>query len=334
MKKQTIGVLCLLLATIIWGAAFVAQTAAADVIGSFTFNASRSLIAAVLLSVVLLFKEGIGAKKMLAVGGKSRLSQRKNYVKRSLISGGIVGIALFAAVNFQQFGIEKYPEGVSSSGRAGFLTATYVLFVALYTAIKNRRMHPVTIAACVGCVAGMYLLCVHSGVSKIYLGDVLEVLGALGFTLQILIIDRFSDTDGVALSCGQFWVTGVISAVCAAIFEEVSFSALAAAWLPVAYAGVLSSCVGYTLQILGQKHVKPTATSMLMSLESVFAALFGWIILREKLSWIELLGCALVFASVILSQLAPSAEKKASIKEESAKETCAHSEGEQTPTGK
>ena len=308
MKKQWIGAILLLFATIIWGVAFVAQTAASDSIGSFTFNAARSLIAAVLLSAIVAGKEKISEKRLIAVGKAYEKSARRKYLKKSLFSGVFCGLALFAAVNFQQFGIEKYPEGVSASGRAGFLTATYVVIVAAYSAIRHKKLHPVTLISCVGCLGGMYLLCMHGGVSKIYFGDVLELLGALSFAVQILIVDKYSDLDGIALSCAQFWTTAVISAVCAAIFETVRLSDLISAWLPVVYAGVMSSCVGYTFQILGQKSVRPAVASMIMSLESVFAALAGWMILGEKLSGVELLGCALVFVSVILSQLSSAGE--------------------------
>lgn len=313
MKKQTLGALLLLLGTMIWGVAFVAQTSAADVIGAFTFNAARSLIAAALLTAILLVKEKIFVKSKVAAGisaegEKVFRSGRKKEIKKSLIAGIICGVALFAAVNFQQFGIETYPEGLSASGRAGFLTATYVVIVAAYTSVRRKKIHPLTAVSCVGCVAGMYLLCVHDGVSKIYLGDVLELLGALSFAVQILIIDKFSDCDGIAMSCAQFWTVTILSAACAAIFETVRLSDLATAWLPIAYAGVMSSCLGYTFQILGQKHVKPTVASMIMSLESVFAALAGWIILKERLTPVELIGCALVFASVILSQLTQNVE--------------------------
>ena len=312
MKKQTLGALLLLLGTMIWGVAFVAQTSAADVIGAFTFNAARSLIAAILLTAILLVKEKTKTNRMekTAATGAATGAARKKAMKKSLFSGAICGVALFAAVNFQQFGIETYPEGVSASGRAGFLTATYVVIVAAYTAIRRRKMHPLTAVSCVGCVAGMYLLCVHGGVSKIYLGDVLELLGALSFAVQILIIDKFSQCDGIAMSCAQFWTVTLLSAICAAAFETVRVSDLAVAWLPIAYAGVMSSCLGYTFQILGQKHVKPTVASMIMSLESVFAALAGWAILKERLSPVELLGCALVFASVILSQLTQNEGEK------------------------
>ena len=138
----------------------------------------------------------------------------------------------------------------------------------------------------------------------------LEIFGALCFAVQILIIDRFSDADGVAFSCAQFWVVTIFSAIGAAIFETVRIADLKAAWLPIVYAGVMSSTVGYTFQVLGQKSVKPAVASVIMSLESVFAALAGWVILKETLSAVELCGCALVFLSVVISQLAPAEEHK------------------------
>lgn len=300
----------MLLATMIWGVAFVAQTAASDAIGSFTFNAARSWIAAILLCAVVLTKEKITVKRAAEEKRKSLKEERKNTVKKSLVAGVWCGIALFAAVNFQQFGMEKYPEGVSSSGRAGFLTATYVVIVAAYTAIRRKKIHPLTALSCVGCLAGMYLLCMSGGISAIYLGDVLELLGAVSFAVQILLVDKYTSFDGVALSCAQFTATALLSTLCAAFFETVRFSDLLSAWLPVLYTGVLSSCVGYTFQILGQKSVKPAVACVLMSLESVFAALAGWIILKETLSAAELIGCALVFVSVVLSQFVPTGEEE------------------------
>ena len=311
MKKSSIlGAGLILVATIIWGVAFVAQTSASDRVGAFTFNAARSLIAAVLLSAIVAVKEPVVKNRALKTNHSYEKPARVNLLKKSFIAGALAGVALFAAVNFQQYGIEKYPADTSSSGRAGFLTATYVVFVAAYVAIRHKKIHPLTVLSCVGCVIGMYLLCVHGGVKKIYFGDVLEIFGALCFAVQILIIDRFSDADGVAFSCAQFWVVTIFSAIGAAIFETVRIADLKAAWLPIVYAGVMSSTVGYTFQVLGQKSVKPAVASVIMSLESVFAALAGWVILKETLSAVELCGCALVFLSVVISQLAPAEEHK------------------------
>lgn len=307
MKKSSIiGAGLIFVATIIWGIAFVAQTSAAEKIGAFTFNASRSLIAAVLLSIVLLLREPVVKKISLSKNALYDRAGRKTLLKKSFTGGAICGAALFIAVNLQQYGIEKYPAEASASGRAGFLTATYVVLVAAYTSLRRKKVQPITMLSCLLCLTGMSLLCLHGGVKKIYFGDVLEMLCAVGFAMQILIIDKFSDTDGIAFSCAQFWVVAILSWIGAAIFETISLADLKAAWLPVVYAGALSSGVGYTLQVLGQKHVKPAVASVIMSLESVFAALAGWAILHETLSATELCGCALVLISVIISQLAPA----------------------------
>ena len=280
--KSFRGSLLLLLTAAIWGMAFVAQTSAADSIGSFTFNAVRSCIAALFLFAVLLGRS--------LVPGKRKIFPRGAVLRRTIGGGVLCGIALCVAVNLQQLGIAAYPQGVASSGRAGFLTAVYVV-------------HPLVLLSAIGCLGGMYLLCLWRGFSSFYLGDGLELLCAVAFTVQILLVDRYTDADGILLSCVQFLVCALLSAIPMLFFEQVSLSALRAAWLPILYAGVLSSGVGYTLQILGQKTAPPAVASILMSLESVFAALAGWVILKERLQPIELCGCGIVFACVILAQI-------------------------------
>ena len=160
----------------------------------------------------------------------------------------------------------------------------------------------VTLPEGVLCIGGMYLLCAPKGMSGLYLGDVLELICAVCFTAQILLVGKYADLDGVSLSCVQFAVCGALSLIGALIFEDTRLSDLADAWLPVIYAGVFSSGIGYTLQIIGQKYAEPAVASIIMSLESVFAALAGWLILHERLGGQELLGCALVFIAVLLAQ--------------------------------
>ena len=293
--KSFRGSLLLLLTAAIWGMAFVAQTSAADSIGSFTFNAVRSCIAALFLFAVLLGRS--------LVPGKRKIFPRGAVLRRTIWGGVLCGIALCVAVNLQQLGIAAYPQGVASSGRAGFLTAVYVVLVALCSPLVGKKLHPLVLLSAIGCLGGMYLLCLWRGFSSFYLGDGLELLCAVAFTVQILLVDRYTDTDGILLSCVQFLVCALLSAIPMLFFEQVSLSALRAAWLPILYAGVLSSGVGYTLQILGQKTAPPAVASILMSLESVFAALAGWVILKERLQPIELCGCGIVFACVILAQI-------------------------------
>ena len=297
MKKLK-GPLLLLITTMLWGLAFTAQSSAADKISSFTFNTARCLLAAVFMSVILIFRKTV-----------RKLSKKEtNPVSfKSLIPGGILcGVTLFFGMNLQQFGIAAYPEGAAASGRAGFLTATYVVMIPIVQRIMGKKLHPSVIAAVIGCIIGMYLLCMSGGFDSIYLGDVLELLCAVGFTSYILAVDRGADKDGVMISCIQFIVCGIMCGICMFIFEKPDMNVILEAWLPVVYAGIVSSGIGYTLQILGQKDTDPTVASIIMSLESVFAALCGWLVLGETLSPRELLGCALVFISVLAASLIPS----------------------------
>jgi drug/metabolite transporter (DMT)-like permease len=226
-----------------------------------------------------------------------------------LFGGAICGIILFFAVNFQQFGIAAYPEEAAASGRAGFLTATYVIMVALCTWISGKKLHPNVLIATVVCIIGMSMLCLSDGFYGIYLGDILVLVSAAFFTAYILIIDHFSNLDSINMSCIQFFVCGTLSLIAMFIFEKPNTDALLAAWLPILYTGIFSSGVGYTLQIVGQKYTQPATASIIMSLESVFAALAGWFILKECLNESELIGCALVFFAVILAQI-PGLKKK------------------------
>lgn len=293
--KKTKGTLLLLLAALIWGTAFVAQSSAADNIGSFTFNAARSFVGALFLLIVIAIRGAV--KKNTAVN-----SDKKAH-RKVAIGGVLCGIVLFSAVNFQQFGIASYPDGVASSGRSGFLTATYVVMVALCARFSGKKLHPIVLVAAVGCLAGMYMLCMSEGFSGIYVGDILVLACAVCFTAHILVIDHFSKLDSIKMSCVQFFVCGILSLAAAVIFEKPNVSDLFAAWLPIIYTGVFSSGVAYTLQMIGQKYAEPAVASIVMSLESVFAALAGWVILNEQLNGSELIGCGLVFAAVILAQI-------------------------------
>ena len=294
--KNIKGSIILLIAAFIWGTAFVAQTSASDNVGAFTFTALRSAIGAAFLGAFMLLRK-------LYFNMSKKENTKPVDIKRSLVGGAICGIVLFFATNLQQLGITVYPEGVASSGRAGFITATYVVMVAISGIFFGKKLHPVLWAAVAGCVAGMYMLCLSGGFSGVYFGDVLVFLCAICFTAHILVVDRFSDIDSILLCCLQFTVTGIISAVLMLIFETPDINAILAAWLPIAFTGIMSSGVAYTLQMAGQKHAEPAVASIVMSLESVFSVLAGWVILGETLTTRELIGCVLVFAAVITAQL-------------------------------
>lgn len=300
--KHVKGSVFLLIAAFIWGTAFVAQTSAADSIEPFTFNTARSLVGAAFLAVLIGPRELMRRRKS---GENGTLSEedRKRKRRRLLQGGTLCGVVLFFAMNFQQMGISIYPEEAAASGRAGFLTATYVVMVALCARFTGKKLHPMVAVATLVCVGGMYLLCMGGGLSGIYMGDVLELICAVCFTAHILVIDHFSDVESMKLCCGQFLVAGIMSAIAALLTESPDMGLLWNAWFPIFYVGVMSSGIAYTLQMVGQKYAPPTVACIVMSLESVFAALAGWVILTERLSLRELIGCILVFGAVILAQV-------------------------------
>lgn len=286
MKKQFSGVIALSGATVIWGSAFIAQSVGMDKIGPFTFQAVRCFLAVVFLfPASALFSKGKPFWKSWADPALWR-------------SGVICGLALFAASSLQQIGLVY-----TDAGKAGFLTAMYIVFVPFLGLFVGQRPGRNALLSLIPAIVGLYLLSCTS-VSGINKGDVLLLLCAVAFSVQILLIDRHcAGLDGLKLNCIQALVVAVLSVPCALLTETVDASRIASCWLPLGYAGVLSMGVAYTLQIVGQKRVAPSAAALLMSLESVFAALFGWLLLHETMTRAEELGCALVFAAVVISQL-------------------------------
>ena len=286
MKKQLSGVIALLGATVIWGSAFIAQSVGMDKIGPFTFQAVRCFLAVVFLfPASALFSRGKPFWKSWADPALWR-------------SGVICGLALFAASSLQQIGLVY-----TDAGKAGFLTAMYIVFVPFLGLFVGQRPGRNALLSLIPAIVGLYLLSCTS-VSGINKGDVLLLLCAVAFSVQILLIDRHcAGLDGLKLNCIQALVVAVLSVPWALLTETVDASLIASCWLPLGYAGILSMGVAYTLQIVGQKRVAPSAAALLMSLESVFAALFGWLLLHETMTRAELLGCVLVFAAVIISQL-------------------------------
>lgn len=322
--KQLKGSLMLLLAAFFWGTTFVAQTSATDNIGPFTFNATRSFVGALFLFGVILISSKM--KKAKAVNqdslsikgndseqnkvegaqnsGDTRIAYKEQKKQKSVIVCGITcGLVLFIAMNLQQGGIALYPDGVASSSRSGFLTATYVVMVAICDRLKGNKLHKIIYAAVLVCIVGMYLLCMAGGIDAVYIGDVFGLLCAVFFTMHIIVVDHFSYCESVKLSCLQFVTTGVLSTIAMFIFEQPNPDMILNATVPILYAGILSSGIAYTLQMEGQKYAQPSVASIIMSLESVFAMIGGWLVLNERLSAREFTGCLLVFTAVIMAQV-------------------------------
>ena len=297
MKQQIKSSLILLLTATIWGVAFVAQSVGMEYIGPFTFNAFRCVLGGLVLIPVILV-----LKKKKETGAENQEKEDK----KTLWTGGIAcGVILCIASNLQQFGIME-----ACVGKSGFFTALYIVMIPVIGIFIGKRPG-IKLWFCVAlAVVGMYLLCMKDGSFTIERADIMLLLCALAFSFHILVVDYFSPkVGGVKMSCIQFFVCGVLSAVGMLFTETPDISNIQAAWLPLLYAGLLSCGIGYTLQIVGQKGINPVITSLIMSLESVISALAGWVILGQVLSPKEILGCVLMFVAIIITQI-PIGNKK------------------------
>jgi len=290
MKEQFKGSIALLSATVIWGFAFIAQSVGMDLIGPFTFQMVRCLLAVVFL-VPLVFL----------------LEKRKHALKESVQkwldpklwkASACCGLALFAASSLQQIGLVY-----TDAGKAGFITAMYIVLTPVVGLFRGRKVPKLTVFSVAIAVVGLYLISCM-GVTKINKGDFFLMGCALAFAVQINCIDHFCEgLDGFRMNCIQSLTVAVISVPFVFFTETVDTGNLLACWGPLCFAGCLSMGLAYSLQIVGQKSMEATAASLIMSLESVFAALGGWWLLKERMAFTELLGCCLVFAAVIISQL-------------------------------
>lgn len=287
MKNNLRGSLALLIATVIWGSAFIAQSVGMDYIGPFTFQTMRSVLAVPFLLLMVFLLERNPA-----------LSIQKWLDPKLWKAGLPCGIALFIAAGLQQMGIVH-----TSAGKAGFITAMYIVLVPIL-GIFLRKKPPFTAWISVAlAVCGLYLLsCV--GVTQVNIGDLYLLGCALGYAVQITLVDQMgSELDGLRLNCIQSLFCGIFSGSVMLITEEPVLGNILACWIPLVYAGIFSLGIAFSLQIIGQKYLEPTPASLIMSLESVFAVLFGWLLLNERMSAPEIAGCILVFVAVILSQI-------------------------------
>ena len=290
MKERMQGTLALLLGTFIWGMAFIAQSVGMETIGPFTFQAIRCMLGVVFLFLVTFFFDW-------KIGMRASLQKWKS--KKLWISGIICGTALFAATSLQQVGLVY-----TAPGKAGFLTAMYIVLVPVLGIFVHRKPGINAVVSVLLALVGLYLLS-FTDMGSINIGDILLTGCALAFAVQILLIDRFApDLDGLRLNCVQSLVVSLLSVPCIFLNREtVGLQTILDCWLPLCFAGIFSMGVAYSMQIIGQKRLDPTTASLIMSLESVFAALGGWLILHNTMTPSELTGCALVFAGVIVSQV-------------------------------
>ena len=291
MSKQLRGSFILLIASIIWGFAFVAQSEGMNSVGPFTFQASRMLLAALFLFPVA---------ACVHFRRKRRGGAPHAFLPLKMVgSAAISGIFLFIASAFQQVGMLY-----TSVGHAGFLTALYLLIIPILGLFFGRKVS-LKLWFCIALsIVGLWFLCMTSEGFSMGLGDILMLCSALFFSFQIMSLDLLSkDYDGVQYSAVQMLTAGVLSLICTFIFEAPTLDGLYAAALPIAYAGLLSCGVAYTFQVIGQKHTHPTVASIIMSLEGVFAVLGGALLLSQIPSVYEFIGCGLMFAATVISQL-------------------------------
>ncbi len=291
-SKQIQSSIYLLLASIVWGAAFVAQSYASGSVGTFTFNGIRFIIGGICL---LPFLRGHNIKPTKIPFNK-------------LLGGIICGLALFLASTFQQLGITLG----ASAGEAGFLTACYIVLVPIIGLFIDRKCSALVWPAVAIALVGLYLLCMTAGEGFNLSSAELSLLAcAFLFSIQILCVDHYVPImSPVALACVQFFVSGAFSIIAAFIFEFIPDPAAwivslstTGSWISILYTGIFSCAVGYTLQAVGQRDLNPAFASLIMSLESVFSSIFGWLILGQTMTGREIAGCILIFASVILAQV-------------------------------
>lgn len=307
MKQNNLkGSLILGLAALIWGMAFVAQNQISDTVPTFTVNASRSFIAAMFLFVFWKITNIKTKTKFLPETKEGK----KKYLAAALMCGGFLAVAM----NLQQFGIALYPKGAPAEAHAGFLTVLYVILVPVFSVFLRKKVGLLVWCGGILSTVGIYMLCLANGLEAFYFADIIVFCCGIAFALQILAVDKYVGiTGGVKLSIMQFLVVGVISTVCALIFDlkTLSLTALLDGALPILYLGIMSSGIAYTLQIVGQKYAEPSVASIVMSFESVFAVLGGVLFSNSTLSTNEIIGCAVMFAAIIAAQLPEFKKKKA-----------------------
>lgn len=294
-KTQLKGAILLLLTALVWGVSFTAQSKGMQSVQAFTFNGIRMTMGAVVLTPVILIRDRLAAKKLTP----QQKTEKKKADRKALLHGALLGVVFFIASNIQQHAFLY-----TGSGKIAFITALYIFFVPMLGLFIKKRTPLLTWLCVILGFAGLYFLCVDpKDMSEINKGDLLAIGCAAVFAVHILMIEKFTaKSDGLRLSAMQFLVGGILSSAAMFIFEKPSISGITDAAIPLLYAGIMSCGVAYTLQIIGQKYTEATVASLLLCMESVFGVIAAAIILGEKLTVRELIGCAIMFGAIILSQ--------------------------------
>lgn len=290
-QKKILCIILLLIMSLIWGFAFVAQSKAADILGPFTFNAARNILAAITTFIILIVFKKLNKNK-----NKQQLTSTKK--TNVILAGFFTGAMLFAAASFQQFGI-KY----TTAGKSGFITSLYIIIIPLFTLFLGKKIKPIIWISIFTSIIGFYLLSI-SGQINLNIGDGLTLLAALCFSFQILFVEYYSTrVDLLKFALWEFITAGLLSLVCALVFEKISLTNLNTCLIPILYTGIVSSAIGYSIQIYAQRHVNSTVASLIMGSEAAFAAIAGLLLLNETLSARETAGCIIIMCSIVMSQV-------------------------------
>ncbi len=290
MNKRLKGNLILFLTALIWGSSFVAQSVGMDYIEPNTFMAIRTLMGACVLLPYILITDACKKKQ-----GTYKKTDIKKLIKYAAMSG----VFLCIAQTLQTHGLKH-----TTTAKSGFLTALYIIFVAIFGLFFGKKLNLKTAVGIVIAVAGMYFLCLFGTEISFNIGDLLTILCAVFFAGQILVIDKHAnEIDGIKFSCAQFFTAGIINTILMLILEKPDMGNILSCIPSLLYSGIMSCGIAYTLQVVGQKYAEPTSAAIIMSFESVFAAISGWIILSEVMNISQIAGCALMFAAIVLVQL-------------------------------
>ena len=292
--KQIKGDLLLLITAIIWGTSFVSQKLGMNYVEPFTFGASRFLLGALVLIPVIIIFEKLDAKK------EQHQQKTKQKLKPLIVGGLLCGSALFMGASFQQWGILY-----TTAGKSGFITALYIVLVPLFGLFMHKKVNWLTWSGVALAIFGLYLLTIQEDLT-LQKGDALVLVGTVFWALQIIFVDLFVDrVEGLKLSFMQFVTAGILSMIAAFLFESPNMAEIISGGKVILYTAVMVVGVAYTLQIIGQKYTSPTAAAIIMSLESVFAVISGAIFLGESMNTKEIIGCLIMFAAVVITQLKP-----------------------------